>query len=46
MDLEARLLMPPKSQTKAMNGFENENMEIVGPLFADDTRDKRRDNYK
>ena len=28
---------PPKSQTKAMNSFENEKLEIVEPLFADDT---------
>ena len=28
---------PPKSQTKAMNSFENEKLEIVESLFADDT---------
>ena len=27
----------PKSQTKAMDGFENEKLEIVESLFADDT---------
>ena len=28
---------PPKSQTKAMHSFENERIEIVQSLFADDT---------
>ena len=28
---------PPKSQIKAMNSFENEKLEIVESLFADDT---------
>ena len=28
---------PPKLQTKAMNSFENERLEIVESLFADDT---------
>ena len=36
MDLEARLLIPPKSQRKAMNSFENEKLEIVESLFATD----------
>ena len=28
---------PPKSQTKAMNSFEDEKLEIVGSSIADDT---------
>ena len=28
---------PPKSQTKAMNSFENEKLEIAESVFADDT---------
>jgi len=28
---------PRKSQTKAMNSFENEKLELVESLFADDT---------
>ena len=28
---------PPKSQTNAMNSFENEKLEIVESVFADDT---------
>ena len=28
---------PPRSQTKAVNSFENKKLEIVESLFADDT---------